>query len=74
MSVVRLKRARRRLSIRYYLCTDKGPVKLPVRVARELSERVIAVPQFANSIQRMVEVLIQAEAGKIKYVHLRPTV
>jgi hypothetical protein len=44
-----------------------------MRVARELSERVVAVPQFANSIQRMIEVYIQNEGGKTKSVHLRPT-
>ena len=34
---------------------------------------VFALPQFANSNQRMVETLIQTEAGKTKSVHLRPT-
>ena len=73
MSVVRFKRTRRRLSIRYYLCTDDGPVRLPLRLCRDLADRVIALPQFANSSQRMVETLIQTEAGKTKSVHLRPT-
>jgi hypothetical protein len=73
MSVVRFKRTRRRLSIRYYLCTDDGPVRLPLRLCRDLADRVIALPQFANSSPRMVEVLIQTEADKTKSVHLRPT-
>ena len=62
MSVVRFKRTRRRLSIRYYLCTDDGPVRLPLRLCRDLADRVIALPQFANSVQRMVEVLIESKA------------
>jgi hypothetical protein len=37
-----------------------------------LTDRVIALPQFANSAQRMVEVLIETQAGKAKSVHLRP--
>ena len=73
MAVVRLKRARLRLSIRYYLCTDAGPVRLPQRLCRDLSERLIALPQFANSVQRMVEVLIESKAGKIQRIELRPT-
>ena len=62
-----------RISVRYYLCTDAGPVRLPRRLCRELADRVIALPQFANSIQRMVEVLIQTEPGKTKSVHFRST-
>ena len=62
-----------RISVRYYLCTDAGPVRLPLRLCRELADRVIALPQFANSIQRMVEVLIQTEPGKTKSVHFRST-
>ena len=73
MTVVRFKRARRRLSIRYYLCTDAGPVRLPLRLCRDLADRVVALPQFANSVQRMVEVLIESKAGKIEKIELRPT-
>jgi hypothetical protein len=72
MSVVRFKRTRRRL-IRYYLCTDDGPVRLPLRLSRDLADRVIALPHFANSVQRMVEVLIESKAGKIQKIELRPT-
>jgi hypothetical protein len=48
-------------------------VRLPLRLCRDLADRVIALPRFANSNQRMVETLIQTEAGKTKSVHLRPT-
>ena len=70
MSVVRFKRARHRLSIRYYLCTDDGPLRMPLRLCRDLAKRVIALPEFANSIQRMVEVLIQNKISAFAtYVH-----
>ena len=62
-----------RISVRYYLCTDAGPVRLPLRLCRELADSVIALPQFANSIQRMVEVLIESKAGKTEKIELRPT-
>jgi hypothetical protein len=73
MPVVRFKRRRRRLSMRYYLCTDTGPVRLPPRLCRDLADRAVAFPQFANSIQRGVEVLIERKAGKIKNIEVRPT-
>jgi hypothetical protein len=73
MTVVRFKRRRRRLSMRYYLCTDTGPVRLPPRLCRDLAGRLVALPQFANSVQRMVEVLIQSKVGKIEKIELRPT-
>jgi hypothetical protein len=73
MIVVRFKRRRRRLSMRYYVCTDTGPVRLPPRLCRDLADRVIALPQFAGSIQRGVEVLIETKAGKIQNIEVRPT-
>ena len=48
-------------------------MRLPLRLSRDLADRVIALPHFANSNQRMVETLILTEAGKTKSVHLRPT-
>jgi hypothetical protein len=33
----------------------------------------IAIPQFANSIQRMVEVFVETVAGEIKDIQMRPT-
>ncbi len=74
MSVVRFKkRARRGLSIRYYLCTDKGPVRVPLRLHRDLVSGAVAVPQFANSFQRKIEVLIWSEAGDGQTIEMRPT-
>jgi hypothetical protein len=65
--------APRRISVRYYLCTEEGPVRLPQRLACDLSEHVIALPQFANSVKQMVEVLIQSRHSKIENIELRAT-
>src|SRR5215510_11630589 len=73
MTAVGFKRTRSRLSMRYYLCTNTGPVRLPPRLCRDLADRLIALPQFANSIQRGVEVLIARKAGKIETIEVRPT-
>lgn len=73
MSVVRFKRPRRRLSIRYYLCTDKGPVRVPLRLHRDLVSGAVAVPQFANSFQRKIEVLIWSEPGGGRTIEMHPT-
>jgi hypothetical protein len=73
MSVVRLKRARRRLSIRYYICTDEGPVRVPLRVHRDLVSGDVTAPQFANSFQRKIEVLIWSGPGHGRTIKMRPT-
>lgn len=74
MPVVRFKRARRRrLSLRHYICTEAGPFRITSRLARELAHGEVAVPQFANSIQRFVEVFVETEGSKIKDVQIRPT-
>jgi hypothetical protein len=38
-----------------------------------LAHREVAVPQFANSIQRMVEVFVETVDGQITDVQIRPT-
>ena len=75
MSVVRFKKRarRRRVSLRHYLCTNARPFRLTSRLARELAHRQIAVPQFANSVQRMVEVFVEAEGSEIKGIEFRAT-
>ena len=50
-----------------------GPVRLPQRLCRDLVQSVIiALPQFANSVQRMVEVLIEVRLARIEKIELRP--
>ena len=73
MAVVSFKRARRRISLRHYICMEAGPFKVTSRLARELAHREVAVPQFANSVQRMVEVFVETVAGEIRDIQIRPT-
>jgi len=75
MAVVRFKkRVRRvRVSLRHYICTEGGPLRITSRLARELAHREIAAPHFANSIQRMVEVFVETVGGDIKAIEIRPT-
>ena len=73
MSVVRLKRARRRLSIRYYICTDEGPVRVPLRLHQDLVSGKTAMPQFAQSLQHFVEVLIEVGPKSARKIHMRST-
>jgi hypothetical protein len=73
LAVVPFKRKRRRLSLRHYICTETGPFRVTSRLARELAHREVAVPQFANSVQRMVEVFVEKVAGEIRDIQIRPT-
>src|SRR5664280_1593140 len=73
MAVVPFKRARRCLSLRHYICTEAGPFRVTSRLAGELAHREAAVPQFANSVQRMVEVFVETVAGEIRDIQIRPT-
>ena len=73
MSVVRLKKARRRLSIRYYLCTDEGPFRVPLRLFRGFVSGEIRLPQFANSLQHFVEALVEEDVKKGKTINTRST-
>jgi hypothetical protein len=73
MSVVRLKRARRRLSIRYYICTDEGPVRVPLRLFRGLVSGEARLPHLANSLQRVVEASIETDPKGAKRIRTRST-
>jgi hypothetical protein len=74
MSVVRFKkRARRRLSIRYYLCTDGGPVRVPLHLFRGLVTGEARLPQLANSLQHVVEALIESDNKGDKKIRTRST-
>jgi hypothetical protein len=73
MSVVRFKKRarRRRLSLRHYICTETGLLRVTSRLARELAHREVAAPQFANSVQRFVEVFVETVARDIKDIQIR---
>ncbi len=73
MSVVRFKRPRRRLSIRYYLCTEEGPVRVPLRLFRGLVSGEARLPQLANSLQYIVEALIETNPTGGKKIRTRST-
>ena len=75
MAVVRLKKKARRvrISLRHYICTEAGPLRVTSRLARELAHREVAAPQFANSIQRMAEVFVETVAGDVKDIQIRAT-
>jgi len=73
MAVVRFKKKARRvrISLRHYICTEAGPLRVTSRLARELAHREVAAPQFANSIQRMAEVFVETVAGDVKDIQIR---
>jgi hypothetical protein len=73
MAVISFKRARRRRSIRYYLCTDEGPFRVPLHVFRGLVSGDARLPQLANSLQHVVEALIEADAKGGKRIKTRST-
>ena len=48
--------ARSAISIRYYLWADDGPWRLPVRLHQDLIARKVALPQYAGTKQKVLEV------------------
>lgn len=53
------------ISVRYYLMPETGPLRLiPQRVADGLTHDRDAIPELANSRQRVAQVIVDNEAGK----------
>jgi hypothetical protein len=48
--------ARSAITIRYYLWADDGPWRLPVRLHQDLIDRKVALPQYAGTKQKIMEV------------------
>ena len=48
--------ARSAISIRYYLWADDGPWRLPVQLHQDLIDRKVALPQYAGTKQKIMEV------------------
>jgi hypothetical protein len=48
-----------RISVRYYLWSAEGPQRITERLHRELFERNVAIPPFAGTKQRVLEVFVQ---------------
>ena len=65
MAVIPLRSSRRRLSMRYYLCTTSGPVRVPLRLFQKLVAGEVALPEFAGTVQHFAEVLVtRGSAGR----------
>lgn len=47
---------KRKLLVRYYLWADDGPWRLPVGLRQDLVERKVALPQYAGTKQKILEV------------------
>src|SRR5262245_41923281 len=47
---------KQQLLVRYYLWTADGPWRLPSQLHRDLLDRVVALPQFAGTKQKMLVV------------------
>jgi hypothetical protein len=48
--------ARSAITIRYYLWADDGPWRLPVQLHQDLFDRKVALPQYAGTKQKILEV------------------
>jgi hypothetical protein len=61
--------ARSAITIRYYLWADDGPWRLPVRLHQDLIAKKVALPQYAGTKQKILEVFarwITSEAFSLK--------
>jgi hypothetical protein len=47
---------KQRLVVRYYLWADDGPWRLPVQLHQDLFDRKVALPQYAGSNLKVLEV------------------
>ena len=47
---------KQRLVVRYYLWADDGPWRLPVQLHQDLFDRKVALPQYAGSKLKVLEV------------------
>ena len=57
------------ISIRYYLWADDGPWRLPSRLHQDLIARKVALPQYAGTKQKILEVFarwITSDAFSLK--------
>ena len=55
-----------RINVRYYLWSAEGPQRITELLHRQLFERVVAMPQFAGTKQRVLEVFCSAPNGVIE--------
>ena len=48
-----------RISVRYYLWSSEGLLRITARLHRDLVERDLALPQYAGTKQKVLEVFVQ---------------
>lgn len=53
------KRPSKRLRVACYLWSEEGPLRIPDRLHRQLAGGETALPQYAGSRQKIIEVLLQ---------------
>ena len=51
--------ARSAITVRYYLWADDGPRRLPVGLHQDLLARKVALPQYAGTRQKILEVFVR---------------
>ena len=73
MAVIPLRNSRRRVSMRYYLCTTSGAMRVPLRLFQKLVAGEVALPEFAGTVQHFAEVLITRGSGPGKKLKIRAT-
>lgn len=68
---MRKPRSSDRLSSRYYLWTDDGPWRISQRTHVDLVTGAFGLPQYANSKQKVVEVLFQRDPHDLGSIRAR---
>lgn len=73
MAVIPLRKIRRRLIVRYYICTDRGLRRMPLKLYRDLLAGETALPQFANKTKSIIETLLWRPSGRAAQIRARIT-
>ena len=74
VATIPYQRRRRRLSLRYYIWDGRALSKVPHRLHSALLSGDATLPQYANSKQKMVEVLIWRGPGQARKIEARGTI
>lgn len=74
MATIPFPRRPRRLSLRYYLWDGSALSRLTHRLHSALLSGDTALPQYANSKQKVVEVLIWQGPGRARKIEVRGTI
>ena len=74
MAKIPFRRGPRRLSLRYYFWDGHALSRVPHRLHSALLSGDTALPQYANSKQKVVEVLIWRGPGRARKIEARGTI